>query len=218
LGRAAHTSPGAGWERGAWGGGAGARRPPHAAHVHSPAGGQGLNTSVQDAYNLGWKLGQVLRHGAPESLLDSYEEERRPVAAEMLGLSTRIHRGEAKRGGSTRQLGLGYRGGPLSSGAAGTLTAGDRAPDGRRPDGTRLFDAFRGPHFTLLALGTKAPQPTTQELPGTVHTLRAAPDETHEAYGTGFFLVRPDGYIGWAGEDTTGLRDYLAKVMAVRPA
>ncbi|MEC4015935.1 FAD-dependent monooxygenase [Streptomyces sp. H27-D2] len=64
-----------------------------AAHIHSPAGGQGLNTSVQDAYNLGWKLGQVLLHGAPEGLLDSYESERMPVAADVLGLSTRLHRG-----------------------------------------------------------------------------------------------------------------------------
>ncbi|MFJ4919823.1 FAD-dependent monooxygenase [Streptomyces sp. NPDC088725] len=66
-----------------------------AAHLHSPAGGQGLNTSIQDAYNLGWKLGQVIRHGARTALLDTYEEERRPLAAEMLALSTRIHRGEA---------------------------------------------------------------------------------------------------------------------------
>src|SRR6185312_6428334 len=67
-----------------------------AAHIHSPAGGQGLNTSVQDAYNLGWKLGAVLRDGAAQSLLDSYEEERRPVAADVLGLSTRVHRGETR--------------------------------------------------------------------------------------------------------------------------
>jgi 2-polyprenyl-6-methoxyphenol hydroxylase-like FAD-dependent oxidoreductase len=51
-----------------------------AAHVHSPAGGQGLNTGVQDAYNLGWKLALVLRDRAPDRLIDTYEEERAPVA------------------------------------------------------------------------------------------------------------------------------------------
>ncbi|MFD7442303.1 FAD-dependent oxidoreductase [Streptomyces sp. NPDC059909] len=178
-----------------------------AAHIHSPAGGQGLNTSVQDAYNLGWKLGQVLRHGAPPALLDTYEAERRPVAADMLGLSTRVHRGEEQRGRSTQQLDLGYRGGPLAAGAAGALAAGDRAPDGPLPDGPRLFDAFRGPHFTLLAVGTDAPLP--QSLPAIVRVLRTGP---YEPYGKGLFLVRPDGYVGWAGEDATGLGAYLARV------
>ncbi|TQK52305.1 2-polyprenyl-6-methoxyphenol hydroxylase-like FAD-dependent oxidoreductase [Streptomyces sp. SLBN-118] len=178
-----------------------------AAHVHSPAGGQGLNTSVQDAYNLGWKLGQVLRHGAPASLLDTYEQERLPVAAQMLGLSTRIHRGEEQRGAATMQLGLGYRGGPLASGSAGALKAGDRAPDGPLPGGRRLFDLFRGPHFTLIAVGTDAELPPLEgEL---VHVHRI---EAYEPYGKGLFLVRPDGHVGWAGEDTTGLSDYLAKV------
>ncbi|WP_327250619.1 FAD-dependent monooxygenase [Streptomyces sp. NBC_01244] len=178
-----------------------------AAHVHSPAGGQGLNTSVQDAYNLGWKLGQVLRHGADPALLDTYEQERQPVAAHVLGLSTRIHRGQAERGDATRQLGLGYRGGPLSEGAAGALEAGDRAPDGPLPDGRRLFDLFRGPQFTLLAVGTDAElPPVSSEF---LHVHRIGP---YEPYGKGLFLVRPDGYVGWAGEDATGLVRYLARL------
>lgn len=180
-----------------------------AAHVHSPAGGQGLNTSIQDAYNLGWKLGQVLRHGAPDALLDTYEGERRPVAAEMLGLSTRIHRGEARRGAATRQLGLGYRGGPLSSGAAGALRSGDRAPDGPLPDGTRVFDLLRGPHFTLLAVDTALP--TELATPPTVRTARI---DAYEPYGRGLFLIRPDGYVGWAGPDGTGLEAWLREVDA----
>ncbi|MFJ1898287.1 FAD-dependent monooxygenase [Streptomyces sp. NPDC088115] len=176
-----------------------------AAHVHSPAGGQGLNTSVQDAYNLGWKLGQVLDHGASAALLDTYEQERRPVAAEMLGLSTRIHRGRQERGAAAQQLGIGYRGGPLSSGRAGVLEAGDRAPDGPAGD-RRLFDVYRGPHFTLLAVGTDAELPEPAATEGLrVHRLGA-----YEAYGKGLFLVRPDGYLGWAGEDTGGLAEYLA--------
>jgi hypothetical protein len=55
-----------------------------AAHVHSPVGGQGLNTGVQDAVNLGWKLAQVVNRTSPESLLDTYHAERHPVAASVL--------------------------------------------------------------------------------------------------------------------------------------
>jgi 2-polyprenyl-6-methoxyphenol hydroxylase-like FAD-dependent oxidoreductase len=55
-----------------------------AAHVHSPVGGQGLNTGVQDAVNLGWKLAQVVNRTSPESLLDTYHAERHPVAARVL--------------------------------------------------------------------------------------------------------------------------------------
>ncbi|WP_435226884.1 FAD-dependent oxidoreductase [Streptomyces sp. Tue6028] len=180
-----------------------------AAHIHSPAGGQGLNTSIQDAYNLGWKLGAVLRDGAPDALLDSYEEERLPNAADMLGLSTRVHRGEVRRGAATQQLGLGYRDRTLAvetrSGLAeDALHAGDRAPDGIR-DGVRLFDAFRGPRWTLLAVGTDTDLP---HLSG-ARTLRIA---DHDAYGRGLFLVRPDGYVGWAGTSAEGLASYAAGV------
>ncbi|MGW4757179.1 FAD-dependent oxidoreductase [Streptomyces chartreusis] len=176
-----------------------------AAHIHSPAGGQGLNTSVQDAYNLGWKLGAVLRDGVDEALLETYEEERRPIAADMLGLSTSVHRGEVRRGEATRQLGLGYRESSLTAEtrqAPAALRAGDRAPDGTL-GGVRLFDAFRGPHWTLLAVGAEAP-----ELPGSVRVIRGP---AQESYGKGLFLVRPDGYVGWAGDTADGLPRYLAR-------
>lgn len=187
-----------------------------AAHVHSPAGGQGLNTSIQDAYNLGWKLGQVLRRDAPEALLDSYEAERLPVAADVLGITTRLHRASTQgegtqRGEEVQQLTLGYRESPLAvetrTGLAdGALRAGDRAPDGPYGDG-RLFDLFRGPHFTLLAVGAPLP-----DLAGDlVRTGRLA---AYEPYGTGLFLVRPDGYVGWAGASAEGLDTYLATVGA----
>lgn len=172
-----------------------------AAHIHSPAGGQGLNTSVQDAYNLGWKLAAVLRDGADEALLDSYEEERRANAAEMLGLTTKVHRGEVRRGKATVQLDLGYRGSSLSMETRrdpSGVQAGDRAPDGR-VDGVRLFDVFRGPHFTLL--GGRSPVAGVRSLP-------AAP----ASYGPGVFLIRPDGYVGWAGERATA--DGLAACLA----
>ncbi|KUL55191.1 pentachlorophenol monooxygenase, partial [Streptomyces sp. NRRL F-4489] len=115
-----------------------------AAHIHSPAGGQGLNTSVQDAYNLGWKLGLVLRHGAPDALLDTYETERRPLAARILETSTRLHRsGNLHRGRDLHQLDIAYGDSPLTRELRpdlpeGALTAGDRAPDApcAYPDGT----------------------------------------------------------------------------------
>lgn len=137
-----------------------------AAHVHSPAGGQGMNTGIQDAYNLGWKLGRVLE-GAPDALLDTYEEERLPVAAHVLGLSTKLHRqitsaadeDKVRRDAVTLQLGISYKEMSLSKDAGGTnwkIAAGDRAPDapGLNAAGepVRLFDLFRGPQFTLLRL------------------------------------------------------------------
>jgi 3-(3-hydroxy-phenyl)propionate hydroxylase len=72
-----------------------------AAHVHYPAGGQGLGTGVQDAVNLGWKLAQVINQTAPESLLDTYHAERHPVAARVLRVTmamTALNRGDERTG------------------------------------------------------------------------------------------------------------------------
>jgi 2-polyprenyl-6-methoxyphenol hydroxylase-like FAD-dependent oxidoreductase len=124
-----------------------------AAHLHPPTGGQGLNTGIQDAYNLGWKLAHVLR-GGPESLLDTYEAERLPVAAAVLGLSEKIYRTRSlKRGEATNQLRLHYRTSALSSGKAfGRLNPGDRMPDVRLADGIRLFEKMRGTHATEFVM------------------------------------------------------------------
>jgi 2-polyprenyl-6-methoxyphenol hydroxylase-like FAD-dependent oxidoreductase len=140
-----------------------------AAHVHTPAGAQGLNTGIQDAYNLGWKISQVLA-GTNAALLDTYEAERQPIAAGVLGLSTKKWSGIAKlepssmkRGKDEQQLALTYYGGPLAPAdgmRTSTLRVGDRAPDAEllRADGTgtRLFDVCRGPHFTAIAYGAGA--------------------------------------------------------------
>jgi 2-polyprenyl-6-methoxyphenol hydroxylase-like FAD-dependent oxidoreductase len=142
-----------------------------AAHLHPPTGGQGLNTGVQDAYNLGWKLAHVLR-GGPESLLDTYEAERIPVAAAVLGLSKQIYRTRSlKRAEATNQLRLNYRTSALSSGKPlGRLHPGDRMPDVRLADGTRLFEHMRGTHATEFV----------------------TPDGPR-------ILIRPDGYIASIG-------------------
>lgn len=140
-----------------------------AAHVHTPMGAQGLNTGVQDGYNLGWKLAQVLA-GANPRLLDSYEAERLPVAAAVLNLSTekyndlsKLDPSSIRRSKDEQQLELSYHGGPLASGGGDhttTLRAGDRAPDATLYDAsdkqTCLFDTYRGPHFTAIAYGPRA--------------------------------------------------------------
>jgi hypothetical protein len=75
-----------------------------AAHTHSPAGGQGMNTGIQDAANLAWKLHQVLSFGAPESLLDSYEAERRPNAQKLIEFTHQIVTMATMTGHKERQM------------------------------------------------------------------------------------------------------------------
>ena len=186
-----------------------------AAHVHSPAGGQGLNTGIQDAFNLGWKLAT-----GDDALLDTYEAERLPVAAQVLGISTRLHRRyventeDAMRRDDPvlRQLSLTYRDGPLADGTqseTGRLHAGDRAPDA--PCGsTRVFDLLRGPHWTLLVFDAPDAElpPESPDLhihhivrPGAPAIEGAVIDRdghAHEAYDVSApatFLVRPDNYL-----------------------
>jgi 2-polyprenyl-6-methoxyphenol hydroxylase-like FAD-dependent oxidoreductase len=204
-----------------------------AAHIHPPTGGQGLNTSVQDAYNLGWKLAAVLG-GAPETLLDSYEAERRPIAAEMLGMATSLlkaahERGDMRRGRETHQLDLGYEGSALClelRAGERPLRPGDRAPDAPCSDAdgrvVRLFDVFAGPHWTLLVQGGPAPSITTrpglkQVIIGLGGDLADSGGHFGDAYGLApgqWMMIRPDGYVGAAGGggDAAALQAYLAGV------
>ncbi|MEV7248976.1 FAD-dependent oxidoreductase [Streptomyces cyaneofuscatus] len=149
-----------------------------AAHVHAIAGGLGMNTGIQDAFNLGWKLGQVLAGQADAGLLDTYEEERLPVAAWTLDLTSDRLRAtlEAIRepGGNlssamtpeTAGLGIGYRWSSLAGTEAGKAPdapatgphPGDRAPDAPCRDAatgerTHLYGTFAGPHTTVLGFG-----------------------------------------------------------------
>jgi 2-polyprenyl-6-methoxyphenol hydroxylase-like FAD-dependent oxidoreductase len=200
-----------------------------AAHIHPPTGGQGLNTSVQDAYNLGWKLDGALS-GAPEALLDSYEAERRPIAAAMLGLATdlldKAKQGDMRRGREVHQLDLGYPSSPLSleTGRVETrVAAGARAPDaplrGAAGQPTRLFDLFKGTHWTLL--GYEVEQTAVSSRRGLhIHLIGPHGDTRDEsghfrtAYGLtpgDWVLVRPDGYIAATGTsgDAAALEAYL---------
>ncbi|CAD5200188.1 FAD-dependent oxidoreductase [Pseudomonas sp. FEN] len=203
-----------------------------AAHIHPPTGGQGLNTSVQDACNLGWKLAAVV-HGAAPTLLDTYEEERRPVAAAMLGLATRLldaqGRGNMRRGREVHQLDIGY---PESSLAlqkvagSGSVVAGERAPDapvrGAAGQPIRLFALFQGAHWTLL--GYEAERGLVPPRPGLhIHIIGPRGDlfddggHFRDAYAPtagDWVLVRPDGYIAaiLASDEVALLQGYLARV------
>jgi 2-polyprenyl-6-methoxyphenol hydroxylase-like FAD-dependent oxidoreductase len=188
-----------------------------AAHVYSPAGGQGMTTGIQDAYNLGWKLAAVLA-GAPASLLDSYEGERRPVAQHALTFSSQRWQqvNQAVASGTdpdlwnlvvnedTSQLGITYRGGPLAAAddnGTATVHAGDRAPGSRVRDldtgsDVRLFDLFRGPHWTVLTVGENLTAAMPSDYLGqSVHCHRVDGLPGYGVNGGDAVVVRPDGYI-----------------------
>ncbi|WP_310593412.1 FAD-dependent monooxygenase [Pedomonas mirosovicensis] len=204
-----------------------------AAHIHPPTGGQGLNTSVQDAYNLGWKLAAVLA-GAPDALLDTYEEERRPIAADMLGLTTRLldeaKAGLMRRNREVRQLDLGYRTSSLSlrgSISEARVQGGDRAPDapcrGRAGQPTRLFALFQGPQWTLLGYDAVDRPPPREGLRivmvGNQGDIIDDKGHIADAYGLRsdhWVLVRPDGYVAAilaTSELDKALRVYLDRVL-----
>lgn len=144
-----------------------------AAHIHPPTGGQGMNTGIQDAYNLAWKLALVLGGMASEEVLDSYEAERRPVGADVVARTRAANEGHGRESKPDRladtQVRVSYNStawvrddaGPVDAGPvdAGPV-AGDRAPDvtGLRRWGVgfpvRLFDILRGTeHVLLVRLG-----------------------------------------------------------------
>jgi 2-polyprenyl-6-methoxyphenol hydroxylase-like FAD-dependent oxidoreductase len=193
-----------------------------AAHVHPIAGGLGMNTGIQDAANLGWKLALVTGGGAGPDLLDTYEEERLPIAAWTLDVASDRLRAAmeaiSQPGGGldvvvtkdTTGLGVGYRWSSLAHlGGDGPVQAGDRAPDApcRTVDGThtRLFDLFAGPHFTLLGFGERSAQALTAVAARCGAIVRAhrldiadAVEHAPRAYGiTGdaLVLVRPDNHV-----------------------
>ncbi len=134
-----------------------------AAHVHSPAGGQGMNTGILDAINLAWKLAAVVKGQAPDSLLDSYDHERRAFARKLVATTDRVFSFVTRDGGlanfvrtrvapamvsaayrigrvrefmfrTISQTTLSYRESPLSAGKSGTVEGGDRLPWVRSAD------------------------------------------------------------------------------------
>lgn len=179
-----------------------------AAHVHSPLGGQGMNTGMGDAMNLGWKLAEAVRGTAPAGLLDSYQSERHPVGTTVLRvtdafnklvLGTSAIRQAIRRVAITAILGLpvGRRilGGLLSGiGIRYSRPKGAHALVGRRmPDvdcgAQRLFELLRTGRFVLLTRDS-----IDVELPGVVGGVHGDPKLPAA------ILVRPDGYVAWASD------------------
>ncbi len=187
-----------------------------AAHIHFPAGGQGMNTGLQDAVNLGWKLAAVLRGHAPHELLDSYHEERHPVGARVLS-NTRAQTALARPGPhveALRETFAGLVGQPeVNAALSGMISGldiryplGDAHPLlGRRvPDlelitaagEVRLFDLLHAARPVLLGLGGFAEAAAVAEgWAARIDVVSARCRD--EAWTVPALLIRPDGHIAW---------------------
>jgi 3-(3-hydroxy-phenyl)propionate hydroxylase len=206
-----------------------------AAHVHPPLGGQGLNTGVQDAVNLGWKLAQVVKRTSPQSLLDTYHDERHPVGARVLqntmaqvALTSPGDRHQALRNimsgllsmdepresiaGMMSGLDIHYDLGP------GHPLLGRRMPDLdiAAADGPwRVYELLHGAKPVLLNLGQPR-IPGFRQWADRVQLIDAEYGGPWELPVLGSVsppaavLIRPDGYVAWVGDGTgAGLRDAL---------
>jgi hypothetical protein len=212
-----------------------------AAHIHYPVGGQGLNLGLQDAVNLGWKLARVVRGTASEGLLDSYSAERHPVGARVLELTlaqVALRRTDARSTALaavvTDLLGLDeartrYAG--IMSGLDIRYDLGDGHPLlGRRvPDldlavdgGTvRMFELLHEARPVLVTFGGALP--AAEPWADRVRLVEARYDGRWELPVLGevpaptAVLVRPDGYVGWVGQEgDDGLADALARWVGPR--
>ena len=202
-----------------------------AAHIHSPAGGQGMNTGMQDAFNLAWKLALVERGLARPSLLDSYSAERSPVAKRILSDSGRMTRVTMARNHAVQdvrnfvahhvlglapvqrnladrlsEITIGYPDSALNAGSAKGL---EGPGPGERIVAGPPFGAGDAPRFALMAKDDAQASAVLKDHAALLEpTLRAPPDEA------GIWLARPDGYVAAtarAGEWRV-IRDCLAKI------
>ncbi|MFC8797993.1 FAD-dependent oxidoreductase [Promicromonospora sp. NPDC057138] len=186
-----------------------------AAHVHSPAGGLGMNTGMQDAANLGWKLAAALRLPDAEgaAVLDSYDAERHPVGKQVLRASGGILRAATSRGplaavAGAVGIGIASRAAPIRRRAAGFISAlgiayprprgahpliGTRARDLPLDGGSRLAEALRVGQFVLVA-PAGAPAPELPAAFGEVDPAERVLTRRADG-GATTLLVRPDGYV-----------------------
>lgn len=191
-----------------------------AAHVHPPNGGQGLNLGIQDAFNLGWKLAAEVEGWAPDGLLDSYETERRPVAADVLDttrvlveLSSLEPGAQAVKRLVTELMDIDA----VNLRLVEKITAtGIRYDLGEGPElvGRRLRDVrlARGRLYELLRGGRGLLIDRTGRL--SVHGWAQRVDhvvDTSDELGVPAVLLRPDGHVAWVGDDQQELVDRLRR-------
>jgi len=205
------------------------------AHVHSPAGGQGLNIGVQDAVNLGWKLALVVKQTSPESLLDTYHAERHPVAARVLRTTmaqTALNRGgdriDALRATLSELLSMEEprkRFAGMMSGLDVHYDLGEGHPLlGRRmpdldlvtADGPRrVFELLHDARPVLLNLGEAgdgdvAPWADRVQMVDAEHVGPWELPVLGAVSAPSAVMIRPDGYVGWVGDlADPGLADAL---------
>jgi 2-polyprenyl-6-methoxyphenol hydroxylase-like FAD-dependent oxidoreductase len=184
-----------------------------AAHVHSPLGGQGLNTGIGDAMNLGWKLAATINGWAPDGLLDTYTEERHPVGAWALDWTraqvaimrpsphSRAIAGVIRDLINTRD-GTSYFVEKISGVSLRYNLAGDHpligrsVPDFEFDDGSRVGESLHGGLGLLLDFDHRAKLGTLcQKWPGRVIYQAAS---AKDSKGIAALLVRPDGFVAWA--------------------
>jgi 3-(3-hydroxy-phenyl)propionate hydroxylase len=206
-----------------------------AAHVHSPIGGQGLGTGVQDAVNLGWKLAQVVKRTSPESLLDTYHAERHPVGARVLELTmalTALAREDARINALRDTIADVLRIDEARKRIAGRLSGLDIHYDlgeghpllGRRmpdldlvtADGPlRVFTLLHDGRPVLLNLGKPGdfditPWASRVQMIDATYVGRWELPVLGEVTAPTAVLIRPDGYVAWVGNRTqVGLADAL---------
>jgi len=205
------------------------------AHVHAPNGGQGLNIGVQDAVNLGWKLAQVVKGASSESLLDTYQAERHPIAARVLKLTmaqTALGRGDertlALHERVSELLSMDEprkRYGAMMSGldihydlGAGHPLLGRRMPDldvNTDSGPRRVFTLLHDARPVLLNLGEPgaldiAPWADRVQRVDARYTGPWELPVLGSVAAPGAVLIRPDGYVAWVGDGKDhGLRDAL---------
>ena len=191
-----------------------------AAHIHPPTGGQGLNLGVQDAFNLGWKLAAQVRGWAPDTLLDTYQAERRPVAADVLD-NTRaqmaLHSTDPGARAVRRLLTELMDFDEVNRYLIEKITAiGIRYDFGDGPDllGRRLPDIAvkQGHLYGLLHRGRGLLLDRTARLTvgGWSDRVDHLADPT-AALDVPCVLLRPDGHVAWIGDDQQDLDDHLSR-------